>query len=255
MGEIVAQHIEHKLPVQIDRKLNLGGTLLAHQALLTKEIDLYPEYSGTALMNVLKQSPMTDPGIVLDRVRTEYAQNMRLTWLDPFGFDNTFAMVVRGADARARHLETLSDAANDPKGFTLGSGYEFIQRPDGFATLSVAYPIHWAAPPKTMDLGLLYTALHKGNVSMVAGNVTDGVLASLDAKILADDKHAFPPYQACLVVRTDVLDGTPNLRAVLGQLSGKISNEGMRKMNFEVDSKHRPVTEVAREFLQQNGLN
>ena len=254
LGEIIAQHVENRLQQPVDRRLNLGGTLLAHQALVAKEIDLYPEYTGTAFTNVLKRSGVTDPNVVLERVRAEYASGMRLEWLDPLGFNNTFAMTVRGADARVRHLETLSDAAADPNGFALGAGYEFLQRPDGYGTLNRAYPIRWQGAPKSLDLGLLYTALEQKQVSMAAGSATDGMLSVLDVKVLQDDKQAFPPYQACIVVRSDTLEANPGLRKTLSELSGKFSTDAMRKLNYEVDGKHRQVAEVAREFLQSVGL-
>jgi osmoprotectant transport system substrate-binding protein len=254
LGEIIAQWLQRGPNIPVDRRLNLGGTLLAHQALLSKDIDLYPEYTGTAFTNVLKNSPIADPGVVLDRLRSEYASNMHLEWLDPLGFNNSFAMAVRGPDARTRHLDTLTDAANDKAGFTLGAGYEFMQRQDGYGTLNLSYPIHWNAPPKTMDLGLLYTALKQGQVSMAAGNTTDGMLTVLDVKVLKDDKRAFPPYQACIVARSDTLSAFPGLKAALSRLSGKISDDTMRKLNYEVDGRHRQVTEVAREFLDSAGL-
>jgi len=256
LGEIISQRLENHLPgVRIERRLNLGGTLLAHQALIAKEIDLYPEYTGTAFTNVLKLTdPTTDAAVVLERVRNEYSTKMRLEWLDPLGFNNTFAMAVRGADARARHLATLSDAAADPKGFVLGAGYEFLQRPDGYGMLNQAYAIDWTSAPKSMDLGLVYTALTQNKVSMVAGSATDGMLSALDITVLKDDKQAFPPYQACIVVRADALAAYPVLRDVLGQLSGKFSTDSMQKLNFEIDGKHRQVRDVAREFLESSGL-
>jgi glycine betaine/choline ABC-type transport system substrate-binding protein len=254
LGEIIAQRLENHLPgVHVERSLNLGGTLLAHQALLAQQIDLYPEYTGTAFTNVLKLSGVKDAAVVLERVRAAYS-GMRIEWLDPLGFNNTFAMAVRGADARERHLATLSDAAADRKGFILGAGYEFLQRPDGYGTLNQAYPIDWTSPPKSMDLGLLYTALTQNKVSMVAGSATDGMLSALDIKVLNDDKQAFPPYQACIAVRFDTLAAYPDLRSALAQLSGKFSTESMQKLNYEVDGKHRQVREVAREFLQSAGL-
>ena len=255
LGEIIAQHLENRLHQKIDRRLNLGGTLLAHQALTTKEIDLYPEYTGTGFTNVLKRSGVNDPVVVLDRVRTEYESEMRLTWLDPLGFDSSFAMTVRGDDARDHHLETLSDAAADPKGFSLGAGYEFASRPDGLAGLNATYQIKWIAPPKSMDLGLLYTALQQRHVTMIASNTTDGMLSKLDVKVLKDDKHAFPPYQACIVVRDDTLTATPNLRQALSELSGKISENTMRAMNYAVDAEHKQVRDVARDFLAGAGLH
>ena len=253
LGELTAQHIENRLKQPVERKLNLGGTLLSHQALLSGDIDLYPEYTGTAFTNVLKHSGLTDPAIVLERVKSEYAQ-LQLRWLDPLGFNNSFAMVLRGADARARHLETLSDAAADPAGFVLGAGYEFLQRPDGFGVLNSGYNIRWTAAVKSMDLGLLYPALQQKQVSLVAGNMTDGLLSAADFKVLADDKHVFPPYQASIVVRERALASYPGLEAALQELTGKISDQEMRKMNYEVDVKHRPPAEVAREFLNGKGL-
>ena len=249
LGEIMAQHVERSLHLKVNRKLNLGGMLLAHQALLNKQLDMYPEYSGTAFTNVLKLDPISDPNVVLDRVRSAYLSTMQLQWLDPLGFNNSFAIAVSGADARAHHLATLTDAANYAPGFVLGAGYEFMQRPDGYGTLNASYPIHWTASSKSMDLGLLYTALEQRQVSMIAGSTTDALLAVRDVKVLKDDKNAFPPYQACIVVRSDTLTATPGLKESLSQLSGKIGDDVMRKMNYEVDGKHRPVADVAREFL------
>ena len=249
LGEIIAQHIEARLHQPVERKLDLGGTLLAHQALLAGDIDMYPEYTGTAFTNVLKRSGVTDPAIVLEQVRAAYASNFHLDWLDPLGFNNSFAMTVRGDDARARHLKTLSDAAADRMGFVLGAGYEFLTRPDAYGALNRAYPIKWNAAPKSMDLGLLYQALEQKQVSMAAGNTTDGQLNKLDVTVLEDDKHVFPPYQACIVIREQTLAAYPNLRAILSELSGKISDAEMRNMNYEVDGEHRAPRDVAKEFL------
>ena len=255
LGEIIAQHLENRLHLPVVRKLNLGGTLLAHQALLARDIDLYPEYTGTAFTNILKRSGVNDPVVVLDRVRTEYATGMGADWLDPLGFSSTFAMTVRGDDARSRHLETLSDAAADPAGFTLGAGYEFLTRPDGYPLLATTYPIRWNAAAKSMDLGLVYTALTQKQVSMVAANSTDGLLNKLDVKVLKDDKQAFPPYQACIVVRSDTLAANSDLRKTLSELSGKISDNAMRAMNYAVDVEHKQVRDVARDFLEKAGLH
>lgn len=254
LGEIIAQHLENRLHQPVLRRLNLGGTLLAHQALLGKDIDLYPEYTGTAFTNVLKRSGVNDPGVVLEQVRAEYAASFRIDWLDPLGFSSSFAMTVRGEDARARHLETLSDAAADPAGFTLGAGYEFLTRPDGYGAVNNKYPIKWNAAPKSMDLGLLYTALLQKQVSMAAGSTTDGLLSKLDVRVLKDDKQAFPPYQACIAVRSDTLAANPDLRKFLSELSAKFSDDTMRVMNYQVDVEHRQVRDVAKEFLHKAGL-
>jgi osmoprotectant transport system substrate-binding protein len=250
LGEIIAQHIEARTHQPVERKLDLGGTLLSQQALVSGGIDMYPEYTGTAFTNVLKRSGVTDPALVLEQVRAEYSNKFHLDWLDPLGFNNSFAMTIRGADARARHLQTLSDAARDPAGFTLGAGYEFLTRPDAYDALNRAYSIKWNASPKSMDLGLLYQALEQKQVSMAAANTTDGLLSKLDVTVLQDDKRVFPPYQACIVVRQDALAVYPNLRAILSELSGKISDTEMRAMNYAVDAQHRPARDVAKEFLR-----
>lgn len=253
LGEIIAQHIEDRLHQPVERKLGLGGTMLAHQALLTQDIDLYPEYTGTAYTNVMKHKPLADPAQVLAQLRQDYGK-LGLQWLDPLGFDNSFALVIRGEDARSRHVERLSDAARDSSGYRLGAGYEFLTRPDGFDLLNHAYGVKWLGVPSSMDLGLLYQALRQKQVDMVAGSATDGVLTAIDAKVLADDKHVFPPYQACIVVRSETLAATPTLWAALSELSGKISTTAMREMNFEVDGKHRSTSEVASEFLHKAKL-
>lgn len=254
LGEIIAQHIEARMHQPVERKLDLGGTLLAQKALEAGDIDMYPEYTGTAFTNVLKRGGVTDPAAVLAQVRAAYAKDFHLAWLDPLGFNNSFAMTVRGPDARARHLLTLSDAAHDPAGFILGAGYEFLTRPDAYAALNHAYAIKWNSPPKSMDLGLIYEALEQKQVSMVAGNTTDGMLSKLDVVVLQDDKHVFPPYQASIVVREQTLTAYPDLRAILNELSGRISDTQMRAMNYAVDGQHRAPRDVASEFLRNSGL-
>jgi osmoprotectant transport system substrate-binding protein len=255
LGEIIAQHLERRLHRSVERRLNLGGTLLAHQGLLNKEIDLYPEYTGTGLAAVLKLPLASDPTSVLALVRAEYLRQFQIEWLDPLGIDNSFAMVVTGATARARRLETLSESAGVEQGWTLGVGYEFERRADGLPSLNKTYQIRWKGATKSMDLGLLYKALEQGQVTMIAANATDGLLSKMDLKVLRDDKHAFPPYQVCIAARREALQGVPGLREALLELSGKFTNEQMQSLNFQVDGEHRAVTEVAAEFLRKSGLN
>jgi glycine betaine/choline ABC-type transport system substrate-binding protein len=249
LGEILAQHIERRLEVEVVRKLNLGGTLLAHEALKSGSIDLYPEYTGTALTAVLKRPASGDAEAVLESVREGYRQ-WRLTWLDPLGFNNTFAIVVRSDAARRHKLETLSDAARRPEPWTLGVGYEFVARPDGLDGLVKTYDLRLAGAPVTMDLGLLYSALENRKIEMAAASATDGLLARAEFTVLEDDRHYFPPYYCAVVVRDDVLDRHADLRRVLEELSGKFSEEEMRRMNAAVDLEKRPVREVAKRFLQ-----
>jgi osmoprotectant transport system substrate-binding protein len=251
LGEIVAQQIEAAgLPVE--RKPNLGGTLLAHQALLQGGIDLYPEYSGTALTAILKQPVASEPAPVLRRVRDEYAR-IGLQWLEPLGFDNTFAIVVRSETARRDGLDNISAAARRPRPWRLGVGYEFVQRPDGLDGLMRAYGLRLEDAPVTMDLGLLYPALESGRIAMAAGSATDGRLADGAFTVLQDDRHYFPPYECAIVVRDDAVKRFPGLKPALDRLSGRIPAADMRRMNAAVDRDHRSVADVAREFLAAKG--
>ena len=249
LGEIAAAQIERKLGLPVDRKLNLGGTLLAHQALASGPIDLYPEYTGTALTAILKHQPSNNPTHVFEHVSNEYAQRWHLRWLPPLGFNDTFAMVVRGNTARSSRLVTISDAARQRSPWKLGVGYEFLQRPDGLNGLVAAYNLRVNGQPVSMDLGLLYRALEGRQVDMVAANATDGQLGLLDVAVLTDDRHYFPPYQCAFVARESVLAAHPGLDAALRELSGKISDAEMRRLNHEVEGKHRSPAEVAAEFV------
>ena len=249
LGEIAAQHIENRLGEKVERRLDLGGTLLAHQALVNGEIDLYPEYTGTALTAILKLPPSSDDAAVQDKVRREYRRRWSIEWLDPLGFNNTFAMVIRGEEARASRIRTLSEAARYSSGWRLGAGYEFSQRPDGLAGLLRAYDLPLNGAPVSMDLGLLYKALESKQVDMAAANSTDGMLSVLDVRVLRDDKNYFPPYQAAIAVRQAALAAHPRLRAVLAELSGKFSDQTMQKLNYQVDGEHRRIPDVASRFL------
>jgi osmoprotectant transport system substrate-binding protein len=251
LGEIIAQQIENRLHIPVERSLNLGGTMLAHQALVNGQIDLYPEYTGTALTAVLKDPINTDPAAVRAQVRAEYAKRFQVDWLDPLGIDNGFAMVVRASEKAG----TLSAAARETPsgGWNLGVGYEFEQRADGLEALKKTYGLQFGAL-KTMDLGLLYKALENKQVDMIAANATDGLLSKGDFKVLTDDQHAFPPYEVGIAVRDAVLRATPGLRDALAQLSGKFTNAKMQQLNFQVDVRHESVAQTAHDFLAQAGL-
>jgi osmoprotectant transport system substrate-binding protein len=245
LGEIFARQIERRMGVPVDRKLNLGGTMLAHEALTSGSLDLYPEYTGTALTEVLKRPVSGDAQAVFDTVRDEYRRRWQLDWLTPLGFNNTFAMIVRG-DAG---VSTLSAAAK-ARAWRLGMGYEFAQRPDGLDGMLKTYGLRLAGEPATMDLGLLYSALENRQVDLIAANSTDGLISALPVAVLDDDRHYFPPYECSVVVREAALNRYPNLRAVLEQLSGKLPDATMRRLNYQVDGKHRPAEQVADEFLR-----
>ena len=255
LAELLAQHIERQTGLRVERRFYLWGTYICHQAILAGRIDLYPEYTGTALTAILKLPVESDPGAVYERVRAEYAQRFGLVATAPLGFNNTFAIVIRGEDARRFHLRTISDAARYAPEWRPGFGYEFMERPDGYRGLARSYGLRFAAPPRLMDLGLLYKALLEKQVDLVAGNSTDGLIAARDLAVLEDDRHYFPPYQAIPIVRRDTLARHPQVRAALNELAGKISDEEMRRMNYAVDGEHRDVREVVREFLRAKGLN
>ena len=253
LGEIIAQHLEHRMGRPVTRRLNLGGTLLTYQALLNGEITLYPEYTGTMEAEILKETPSTDPAQVLERARGQMAVRSQIAVLDPLGVDNSFVMVIRGEDARKRKVQTLSEAAAVKDGWKLGMGYEFEQRIDGMPALN-QYHLPFSAAPRSMDLGLLYKALEQGQVTMIAANATDGPLAAHDWTVLRDDKKVFGSYQACIMARQDVLASDPKLKPALDELSGKLNNETMRKLDAAVDVDHRQPSQVAGEFLAQAGL-
>jgi osmoprotectant transport system substrate-binding protein len=254
LAELLAQHIEAKTGIPVIRKTNLGGTLLVHKALLAGELDLYVEYTGTALTAVLNETPQGDSAAVYNRVKQLYSDRFRLEVTEPLGFENTFAMVIRGDDARNLHLQKISDIALLAPKWRAGVGYEFLERPDGFRGWSERYNLHFAESPKVMDLGLIYRALLDHQVDIVAGNSTDGLIDSLDLAALEDDRHYFPPYDAVPIVRQSTLARFPQLRAALADLAGKLSATDIRRLNYAVDAQHQDAPAVVRSFRQSKGL-
>jgi osmoprotectant transport system substrate-binding protein len=254
LGELLAQRIEQAAHLRVERRFYLAGSYICHQALLAGRVDLYVEYTGTALTALLKEPPLKDPARVYERVRDEYARRWGLTVLPSLGFNNTFAMVVRGEDARRLGIRSLSDSVPHARQWRLGIGYEFMERPDGYAGLVKTYGLHFRERPRLIDLGLLYRALLDGQVDMAAGNSTDGLISARGLVALEDDKNYFPPYEAVPVVRKDAFAEFPGMRAALEGLAGRISAADMRRMNFAVDGEHRDSAEVVREFLRSRGL-
>lgn len=247
LGEIAAQQLERKLHIRVQRTLDLGGTLLTHEAILKGDIDLYPEYTGTASSVVLKQQIPDDPVRAYMVVKDAYLQRFHLVWLPPLGFNDTFAMVVRRQDGERLSAPELSAAAR--RGWRLGVGYEFLTRPDGLRKLNQVYKLHWDGTPKSMDLGLLYQALQQNKIDMAAGDSTDAPLTQSAFMVLNDDKKAFPPYTACYVVRASVIQQQPAIKWALTLLQNRISDEIMRDLNRRVDIEHQPVSKVATDFL------
>jgi osmoprotectant transport system substrate-binding protein len=255
LAELLAQHIEARTNIPVERKTNLGGTLLVHKALLSGDLDLYVEYTGTALTAVLNESPDNeDAAQIFARVRRQYSERFHLDLSEPLGFENTFAMVVRQNDAQTLHLRTMSDLAPIAPKWHAGVGYEFLERPDGFPGWSARYNLHFAAPPNVMDLGLLYRALVDHQVDIVAGNSTDGLIDSLHLVALEDNLHYFPPYDAVPIVRHAALEKFPELRGALADLHNKISPAEMRHLNAQVDADQRDVAAVVRAFRASKNL-
>ena len=255
LAEIVAQHLEARLHRPVDRRFYLAGSYICQQALLAGRIDSYVEYTGTVLTAILHDPIQSDPSTVFERVKSEYKQRFGMEVMPSLGFNNTFAIVVRGEDARRLNLKTISDAAPHAHDWRAGFGFEFMERPDGYPGLSRVYGLTFAEPPRILDLGLLYRALLEKQVDIVAGNSTDGLLAARDLVQLEDDRHYFPPYDAVPVARPESLMRNPEARAALLDLAGKINDEEMRKMNYAVDGEHRDAAEVARDFLHAKGLD
>lgn len=254
LGELLAQQIEHKTGLKVDRRPRLGGSFVCHQAIKEGKIDAYIEYTGTAYTGILQQPPIPDPKAVHERLQQAYARQFQLEVMPALGFENTFAMIVRGEDARRYNLQTLSQAAQYTPQWRGGFGYEFLERQDGFPGLQKTYNLQFARPPQIMDLGLIYRALIQKQVDLIAGNSTDGQIARLGLVILQDDKRYFPPYEAAPIVRTATLQRYPQLRAAIEQLAGLISAAEMQQMNYLVEGELRDVKEVARSFLQSKGL-
>ena len=249
LAEIVAQALEAK-GLRVDRRLNLGGTFVCHKALVAGDLDLYPEYTGTAFTAILAKKPVADPAAVRKEVESEYAKRWGVVWTPALGFENTFALVVRGEDARRWGLKTISDLRAHEAEIRPGFGYEFLEREDGFPGLARTYGLEFSRRPAQMDLGLLYPALESHQVDLIAGNSTDGLIAALGAAVLEDDRHYFPPYEAAFVVRGQVWKTNAAVRAALEGLGGKISADTMRKLNARLDRDKRRPEDVAKEFLK-----
>jgi osmoprotectant transport system substrate-binding protein len=250
LAELLAQHIEARTGIHVERKTNLGGTLLVHKAMQAGQVDLYVEYTGTALNAVLNESPTGDSSAVYQRVKQLYGQRFNFEVTEPLGFENTFAMVIRGENAQRLHVQRMSDLVAVAPKWRIGVGFEFLERSDGFRGWSERYGLHFAQPPSVMDLGLIYRALQDHKVDIVAGNSTDGVIDSLHLVILEDDRHYFPPYDAVPIVRRATLEKFPQLRGALAELGGKISGQDMRHLNYLVDGEQRDVAAVVRDYRQ-----
>ncbi len=253
LGELLAQQIETHTKLKVDRQLNLGGAFICHEAVKAGKIAGYVEYTGTALIQILKQAPIKNAQVVLDTVKQAYDRQFQLEVMSPLGFENTFAFIIRNEDAQRLQIKTLSEAAKYTPQMRGGFGYEFLERQDGYPALAKTYGLKFAKIQQ-MEFSLMYPALQQKNVDLIAANSTDGLIPVLNLTILADDKKYFPPYQAVPVFNRAILKKYPELQPVIDRLAGMISTQDIQQMNYQVDNKSRPVPDVVREWLTAKNL-
>ena len=253
LAELLAQQIEATTDLKVDRR-TLQGTKLCHEALVAGNIDSYVEYTGTALTAVLKESVIDDPRKVYNLVKQSYDKQFNLEVTEPLGFQNTYAVIVRGEDAKKYNIKTVSEAVKYASDWDIGIGYEFAEREDGLPGLIKAYYLQFKRRPKSMDLGLIYRALTQELVDVVVNNSTDGQIARLGLVILEDDKKYFPPYEATPIVNKNTLTKYPQLKKPLSQLAGILTADEMQELNYQVEGELRKIKEVVSEFRQVKGL-
>ena len=254
LGELFSQLIENKTKIKVERRFNLGGTFVCFSALQEGKIDLYPEYTGTGLTAVLKREPMRDEDEVYAEVKKVFRKEYGLRWLSPLGFNNTYTLTMRKAQADSLYIETISDLKAHQERLRCGFTSEFLERPDGYPGLKKKYNLQFEERPVELDPGLMYRAIRENQVDVICGFATDGRIPAYDLKTLQDDQGFFPPYQAAPLVRGITLEKFPNVKKALNDLKASIDDETMREMNFAVDQEGRKAQAVARQFLEEKGL-
>lgn len=254
LGEIMSILIEENTGLKVFRRFNLGGTMICFNALRSGDIDLYAEYTGTGLVNILKQKAIMDPANTYRTVKKAFEKKFDLVWLEPFGFNNTYTLTMRRTQAKSLGIKTISDLAQHKHTLRPGFDAEFLERPDGYRGLIKHYGFEFSEKPKQMDPGLMYKALAEEGVDIIDGFATDGRIPAYELKILVDDKNFFPPYYAAPLIRKEILAKYPQLKALLNRLSGLINNETMSEMNYKVDKEQKSSSDIARMFLSNNGL-
>jgi osmoprotectant transport system substrate-binding protein len=253
LSELLAQQIETTTNFKVERR-RFTSALVTHNALIAGKIDAYVEYTGTAFTSILKQKVINDPKVVYEKLKQAYAQKFNLEVMKPLGFENTFAMIIRGEDAKRYNIQTLSQAGKYTPQWHGGFGYEFVEREDGFPGLAKTYDLRFAKSPRLMELGLIYRALLQKQVDMINGNSTDGQIARLGLVVLKDDKQYFPPYEAAPIVRQATLKKYPEVKKAIAQLSGRISADEMRQLNYLVEGELQDIKDVVRQFRKSKGL-
>ena len=249
LAEIMAQQIERRTDITVKRRVNLGGTIVCHRALVAGQIDLYPEYTGTSFVVILRAKMISEPRAVYERVKAQYGERFEVEVGKPFGFENTYALLIRAEEAKRLGVTTLSDIVPHSASWQAGVGHAFIERADGYSGLIETYGFRFDTPPLAMDLNLVYRAIAEGKVDLVVGNSTDARIVSLNLVQLTDDRGYFPPYEAVPMVRKEALARFPGVGPALAELAGTITTDEMRRMNYQVDVEHRDPAQVARDFL------
>ncbi len=252
LGEMIALMLEEE-GLSVDRKLNLGGSFICHNALTTGQMDVYVEYTGTALTAILKEEAIHDPSEVYHRVTEEYERRFGLAWGPPLGFNNTYALAMRTDEALRLGIRTISDLIQHQGTIRTGFGHEFLEREDGFPGLVAAYGLDFALPPGGMELGLIYQALMENEVDLIAGSSTDALIEKFGLVVLEDDRGFFPPYFAAPVYRPQAAEMYPALVNVMQKLGGGIDEASIRTLNLAVDGERRAERQVAYEFLIEKG--
>ena len=253
LAEMEAQLIEKNTDVAVERKFNMDGSPICFQAIKSGQIDLYPEYTGTALMTLLKLPVDNDPDSVYKTVSDEFEKQFQLSWLDPLGFNNTYAVAVTQDYAQKNNLKTVSDLVPLSKDLVFGGEHQFFDRNDGYDGLVKAYGLTFKTTSK-MDVSLKYQAVSQNKIQATDAFTTDGQLKALKLVCLEDDKKFFPPYYAAPVVRDDTLKKYPEIKDVLNKLGGQIDETTMQDLNYKVDNEKQSIESVASDFLKSKGL-
>lgn len=254
LGEMMSVLLEAKTDLQVEHKFNLGGTFICHNALKRGDIDIYAEYTGTALTAILKMEVIAEPEKAYKTIKEMYLEQFNLVWLKPLGFNNTYTLTMRSEQAKKNGIKNITDLKKWKDKFVAGFTSEFMERPDGYPALIKHYDFEFKNKVREMDPGLMYIAMQEKEVDIICGFATDGRIPAFNLVMLEDDKSFFPSYYAAPVVRKETLDKYPEIAGILNQLSGKIDNVAMAELNYKVDEKGEKPREVAKQFLKKIGI-
>jgi osmoprotectant transport system substrate-binding protein len=254
LGEIFSQLIEAKTDIKVNRKLNMGGTFVCFEAIKNGDIDIYPEFTGTALTALLKADVISDPDEAYEFVSNEFDKQFNIKWFKDLGYNNTYAIAISNEAYEKYGVETNSDFAKISEDFVFGAEHEFFDRQDGYDGLVAEYGITFKGEPKRMNVALKYQAIGNGEVDATIAYTTDGALKQYDLKILEDDKGFFPPYYVAPIIRKETLEKYPELEQVLNLLGGQVDEETMTGLNYKIDVEGIAIETVAKDFLESKGF-